>query len=1027
MKNLLRFSFAGILTLLIMFGNANAATYYVNSATGSNSNSAAQARNIATPWLTVQYAIDNPAVVDGDNIVVAPGTYAGFTLTKRLNVIGAWKGSNAAANTIFNSIVTLSASGGNPNSRMMLKNLRVTSSAGDAIDVRNGYVTLENVFATSTTTMGLRLNGDQLNDILIESCNFNGSGIAGIYVPTFVNIDGWVMRNTTVSQNAYWGIAAFQRRVNPTQIDNVDFSHCSFIDNNPTNQIQGHTIYFEKLTNSVFKNLSVVMPPGNDWIAIDINLLSRLDYTDISILNSRIFRASPGSGIWIQARNDLFDPPAALDTVVLRGLTFSNCDTNIAFNRQVKNMTVDKCDLSTYLVYGLVNYTDQGGTIEAANNKWKNGGVPDTTVVSGGLLTSGNNIISFMPSTDGIFIGMGIQGAGIPPNTVVTGRSPNTISMSNPATASGFIPQIGFAFNFATSTNIVRTSLNFVRAGNPLPNSIINQSNVSFPNLAAAISATGSGGTIWNVPFGTIAGNTTVDRDLTLISPGAGFLHNGSQTTFENLTISGATLNMGSDFAVQNNFTPNRVVIGNNNTLSILGSIVPGGEIIGGTSSDMFFGGAAGSTDLTLVQGGLRTLQINRASGIGLADPLVLHRLFFGMNGVVRIGNNNLDFAPNATAFCTNPAQTYIGTNGTGTVRKEMVSNSVTSFAFSIGNDGFSPALVYFGSWTLGSPAYVKARVVNSVHPNNTCSVDYLNRYWVVSQDGITNFTSSARFDYGDADVVGNEANIIGGRWDGNTWQTFGAVNAAGNFFNAGNLTAFGDFTGGDEDCIGGLNTVINTKVYLQGAYTSGGNMRISLRNFNLLPLSQPYGNSQFSYNGTESVASIPAGVVDWVYLEVRSTADGAAVPNGKRAAFLKSDGSVVDLDGTSPVKIENVPSGNYFVVVGHRNHLPVMSAGTTYLNGLSSLYDFSTGLNKYYGGEAASLSGLFGLFSGDANQSFFVSATDFTVVENNLLQANYNVADLNLNGTVTSTDFNFISINLGRGSQVPNYPPNVQ
>ena len=152
------------------------------------------------------------------------------------------------------------------------------------------------------------------------------------------------------------------------------------------------------------------MPPGNIRIGIDINLLARLDYSNIEIRNTRVFRATPGSGIWVQARNDLFDPPASLENVTLRGLTFDNCDTLIAFNRQVNNMTVDKCDLSNYLVYGLVNYTDQGGTINASNNKWKNGGIPDTTVISGGLLVNGSNIISFMPSTSGIFIGMGIVG-----------------------------------------------------------------------------------------------------------------------------------------------------------------------------------------------------------------------------------------------------------------------------------------------------------------------------------------------------------------------------------------------------------------------------------------------------------------------------------------------------------------------------------------------------------------------------------------------------------------------------------------
>ncbi|MBK9227981.1 MAG: hypothetical protein IPL67_13255 [Ignavibacteria bacterium] len=147
MKNLLHFSFSAIIAFLIFTASVNAATYYVNATTGSNSNSPAQARNIATPWLTVQFAIDNPAVTDGDNIVVATGTYAGFTLTKRLNVVGAWKGSTPTVNTVFNSTVTLRAAGGSQSERMVLKNLRADVTAGDAIDIRTGYVTMENVFA----------------------------------------------------------------------------------------------------------------------------------------------------------------------------------------------------------------------------------------------------------------------------------------------------------------------------------------------------------------------------------------------------------------------------------------------------------------------------------------------------------------------------------------------------------------------------------------------------------------------------------------------------------------------------------------------------------------------------------------------------------------------------------------------------------------------------------------------------------------------------------------------------------------
>ena len=51
----------------------------------------------------------------------------------------------------------------------------------------------------------------------------------------------------------------------------------------------------------------------------------------------------------------------------------------------------------------------------------------------------------------------------------------------------------------------------------------------------------------------------------------------------------------------------------------------------------------------------------------------------------------------------------------------------------------------------------------------------------------------------------------------------------------------------------------------------------------------------------TESVSSIPSGVVDWVLLELRSGTASSTVIS-RKAAFVKNDGSVVDLDGVSLV-----------------------------------------------------------------------------------------------------------------------------
>ena len=77
-------------------------------------------------------------------------------------------------------------------------------------------------------------------------------------------------------------------------------------------------------------------------------------------------------------------------------------------------------------------------------------------------------------------------------------------------------------------------------------------------------------------------------------------------------------------------------------------------------------------------------------------------------------------------------------------------------------------------------------------------------------------------------------------------------------------------------------------------------------------------------YSQGESVGIIPSSdIVDWVLVELRV---GTATSAGMRAAFLKNDGTIVDLDGTSPVEFDGISSGNYYIVVKHRNHLAVMS-----------------------------------------------------------------------------------------------------
>jgi len=211
---------------------------------------------------------------------------------------------------------------------------------------------------------------------------------------------------------------------------------------------------------------------------------------------------------------------------------------------------------------------------------------------------------------------------------------------------------------------------------------------------------------------------------------------------------------------------------------------------------------------------------------------------------------------------------------------------------------------------------------------------------------------------------------------------------------------------------------IASVKVFLEGPFSSGS-MRTDINA--LLPLSSPYGWAP------RTVGSIPgANVVDWINIELRTTADGSAVAS--KSFFLKNDGMVVD-SGESDTGLEfNVPPGNYYIVVKHRNHLSIMSAGTVALGSSSSLYDFTTGSGQYYGGTDAAKdlgSGVWGMVGGNAeNSDQDCSPSDLAVIKVGFLAglSGYENGDANMDGDVAPSDYALSKLNFlaGRSSQVP-------
>ncbi len=214
----------------------------------------------------------------------------------------------------------------------------------------------------------------------------------------------------------------------------------------------------------------------------------------------------------------------------------------------------------------------------------------------------------------------------------------------------------------------------------------------------------------------------------------------------------------------------------------------------------------------------------------------------------------------------------------------------------------------------------------------------------------------------------------------------------------------------------------VNVKVLLEGPYKNG-TMTNTLSVQNLIPKVQPYNSSPWKYNGTESVSSFSPNTVDWILIELRSTTDSVSTV-AKRAALLRTDGTIVDLDGTSPVKFDFIPSDNYYIVIRHRNHLAIMSSRSVLLSDSTNLYDFSTSESQAYGLNAqASLgNGFYGMYGGDGDANGGVSSTDRNNVwrlENGII--GYLQGDYDLSGGANSTDLNSCwRTSNGNLSQVP-------
>ena len=207
--------------------------------------------------------------------------------------------------------------------------------------------------------------------------------------------------------------------------------------------------------------------------------------------------------------------------------------------------------------------------------------------------------------------------------------------------------------------------------------------------------------------------------------------------------------------------------------------------------------------------------------------------------------------------------------------------------------------------------------------------------------------------------------------------------------------------------------------------------------------LNQPFGPAlpyfgnlmpDWYYTGSEFVsAPFPANVVDWVLVELRDAPDvTSALPVtsiAKQAAFITTDGKIVDLDAVSNLTFSASVANGLFIVVWQRNHAGVISAIPITLPGPGSTvsYNFSTGAGHAFGGTSAqkqlsTTPEIWGMFSGDGDGNGEIQLSDkVNVWDIQAGEAGYLESDFNLNGDVNNQDKNdYWWPNNGYGSFIP-------
>ncbi|MEO6695727.1 MAG: dockerin type I domain-containing protein, partial [Ignavibacteria bacterium] len=379
------------------------------------------------------------------------------------------------------------------------------------------------------------------------------------------------------------------------------------------------------------------------------------------------------------------------------------------------------------------------------------------------------------------------------------------------------------------------------------------------------------------------------------------------------------------------------------------------------TLSTIEYNGTAAQT-VAFVNIDYVNLTINDTAGVTLANNLYLPGVLTVSNGDLNLNGRIISLLPNATLVETN-GNTVTGTSGYITATRNLNAPIALNVA------GLGASIT--SSANLGLTQIKRGHTVQTLAPGHQS----IKRFFTFDPQNNSDLNATLVFKYDDSEINGLTESGL---------QLFKSTNAGTNYL-----------------CDGGTvntsaNTITRTGINSLARYTAGNagciNIKMAIEGF---------------YNPTLNKLNFSDTVRAYLTNNV--------------SPFNIIDSAIAILDATTfiaPFEFFTATSGNYYLVVKHRNSIETWSkTPQAFVYGGILNYDFTTAATQAFGNNMIQVDSApvrFGIYSGDVNQDGVVDGIDLGRVDNDASNfvSGYVATDVNGDFIVDGTDFAIVDNN---------------